>query len=84
MKCETIPNLKTKGWKPKSYNSLMSYKKVDLIEEIRCLEHNWSGEIWGSNLIQKRLENACEYLKQQGLSVNEINKIISVEGENWK
>lgn len=84
MKCETIPNLKIRGWKSKSYNSLMSYKKVDLVEKIRCLEHNWSGEIWKCNLLQKRLENACDYLKEQGLSLDKINKIISVEREYRK
>ena len=70
------------GWLPLSISYLKSYKKDDLIEQIRILEHNWAGAIWGNNLIRKRLENACDYLKQKGLTLEEINKIISVEGEN--
>ena len=70
-----------KGQRVYSDGSLNSFTKDRLIDEIRCLEHNYAGEIWGSNLLSKRLENVCNYLKEQGLSLEEINKIISVEGE---
>ena len=70
-----------RGQRVYSDGSLKSFTKDQLIDEIRCLEHNYAGEIWGSNLLSKRLENVCNYLKEQGLSLEEINKIISVEGE---
>lgn len=76
------PSLSKRGWKVYADGYYKGQKKDDLIDQIRCLEHNWAGEIWGSELLTKRLENVCEYLKQQGLSLEEINHIISVEGEN--
>lgn len=82
MYINVIEYLGLRGQKVYSDSSLRSFTKGYLIEHIRCLEHNYAGEIWRSNLLQKRLENACNYLKQQGLSVDEINKIIAVEGEN--
>ena len=79
---ENIELLAQKGWKPVSTSYLKKWKKEELIEHIRILEHNWAGEIWGSNLIRKRLENACNYIKEQDVPLEKINKIISVEGEN--
>ena len=76
------PNLAQRGWKVYADGYYKGQKKDDLIDQIRCLEHNWAGEIWGNDLLRRRLENACNYLKQQGLSLEEVNKIISVEGEN--
>lgn len=74
--------LAQKGWNSFSTSYLKKWKKEELIEHIRILEHNWAGEIWGSNLIRKRLENACDYIKEQDVPLEKINKIISVEGEN--
>lgn len=82
MYINVIEYLGLRGQKVYSDSYLKSFTKDQLIDEIRCLEHNYAGEIWGSNLLQKRLENACNYLKQQGLSLEEVNKIIAVEGEN--
>ena len=48
--------LAQKGWNSFSTSYLKKWKKEELIEHIRILEHNWAGEIWGSNLIRKRLE----------------------------
>ena len=75
-------DLDQRGWKVYADGSYKGQKKDYLIDQIRCLEHNWAGEIWGNNLLRRRLENACNYLEQQGLSLEEINKIISVKGEN--
>lgn len=77
-----IEQLGSRGQRVYSDSYLKSFTKDQLIDEIRCLEHNYAGEIWGSILLQKRLENTCNYLKQQGLSLEKINKIISIEGEN--
>lgn len=74
-------HLKARGQRIYSDGTLKSFTKEQLIDEIRCLEHNYAGEIWGSNLLSKRLENVCTYLQRKGLSLDEINKIISVEGE---
>lgn len=79
---ENIELLTQKGWKPVSTSYLKKWKKEELIEHIRILEHNWAGEIWGSNLIRKRLKNACNYIKEQDVPLEKINKIISIEGEN--
>ncbi len=73
--------LNQKGYKRRTESTLKSYSKKDLIDIIRCLEHNWAGEIWGNNLLSKRLQNVSEYL-QQSHSLKEINKIMSIEGEN--
>lgn len=85
MSIETEENkqlLAQKGWNSCSSSYLKKWKKEELIEHIRRLEHNWAGSIWQVNLIIQRLENACKYIKEQGVSLEEINKIISVEGEN--
>lgn len=58
--------LKQLGWEPKADSTLMSYKKEDLIEEIRCLEHNWAGEIKAVLVYQQRLENALAYFQDIG------------------
>lgn len=74
--------LAQRGWNSFSSSYLKKWKKEELIEHIRILENNWAGTIWQVNLIRERLENACKYIKEQGVSLENINKIISVEGEN--
>ena len=74
--------LAKRGQKVYSDSSLKLFTKKQLIDQIRYLEHNYAGEIWGSELIAKRLENACNYIKEQEVPLEKINKIISVEGEN--
>lgn len=37
--------LATQGYKPYKDTTLKSMSKDDLIDQIRCLEHNWAGEI---------------------------------------
>ena len=74
--------LAKRGQKVYSDSYLKSFRKEQLIDEIRCLEHNFANEVWGCELLTKRLENVCEYLKQQGLSLEEINKILKVEDYN--
>ena len=37
--------LATQGYKPYKDSTLKSMSKDDLIDQIRCLEHNWTGEI---------------------------------------
>ena len=73
-----IEYLKLRGQRVYSDGSLKSFKKEKIIDEIRCLEHNFAGEIWGSELLTKRLEKVCDYLKQQGLTLDEINKLLEV------
>lgn len=74
--------LALRGQKVYSDKTLKSYTKNQLIEQIRMLEHNYNGEIWSNELLTKRLENVSNYLKKQGLSLEEINKVIAVIGEN--
>ncbi len=74
--------LNSLGWKPKATATLKNCKKSDLIDIIRCLEHNWAGEIKANKLYQQRLQHVVSYLGGEGYSIDEINHIISVEGEN--
>jgi len=53
-------------WKVLSNNTLKHYKKEELIGIIRCLEHNWAGEIKTNMLLRKRLENFYNYYKEKG------------------
>ena len=71
--------LAKRGQKVYSDSYLKSFTKEQLMDEIRCLEHNYANEVWGSELLTKRLEKVCDYLKQQGLSLDEINKILEVQ-----
>ena len=74
--------LKSHGYHTRENSTLKGLNKEQLIDIIRCLEHNWAGAIWRADLLSARLKNACDYLKKQGVQLEEINKIISVEGEN--
>lgn len=76
------PSLAKRGWKVMSDGYYKRWKKDEIIEQLRCLEHNWAGEIWGNELLRERLQNACRHLKEQGYSLEEVNHIIAVEGEN--
>ena len=69
-------------WKQKSSKTLSSYKKETLIDIIRCLEHNWAGEMKANKVLQARLENVCNHLKDKGYSLEDINNILSFDFEN--
>ena len=58
--------LEQNGWKLPSNNTLKQYKKIDLLEIIRMLEHNWAGELKANMLQNKRLENFYNYYKEKG------------------
>lgn len=58
--------LEQNGWKLPSNNTLKKYKKIDLLEIIRMLEHNWAGELKANMLQNKRLENFYDYYKEKG------------------
>lgn len=58
--------LEQNGWKLPSNNTLSKYKKIDLLEIIRMLEHNWAGNIKATMLQNKRLENFYNYYKEKG------------------
>lgn len=73
--------LKKRGWNVYADSYYKHWKKDELIEQIRNVEHNYATEIWGCELLTRRLENICIYLKKQGLSMKEINKIIAVDRE---
>lgn len=47
--------LATQGYKPYKDSTLKSMSKDDLIDQIRCLEHNWAGEIKACWLQSNRL-----------------------------
>ena len=58
--------LEQNGWKLPSNNTLKQYKKTDLLEIIRMLEHNWAGSIKATELQSRRLENFYNYYKNIG------------------
>lgn len=58
--------LEQDGWKLLQNNTLMQYKKKDLVEIIRMLEHNWAGSIKATELQSRRLENFYKYYKEIG------------------
>lgn len=60
--------LENEGWKLPQDQTLISghYKKKDLVEIIRMLEHNWSGAIKQNMLQNARLENFYNYYKKIG------------------
>ena len=82
LKINIIEYLAKRGQKVYSDSYLQSFTKEDLIDQIRCLEHNFAGEVWGSELLTKRLEKVCDYLKQQGMSLDEINDLLQVKIED--
>ena len=56
------------GWHPKKDITYKNCKKDELIDIIRCLEHNWAGAEKSLKLQNKRLENFCNYFKYIGKS----------------
>lgn len=58
--------LEQEGWKLPQNQTLMQYKKKDLVEIIRMLEHNWAGSIKATELQSRRLENFYNYYKEIG------------------
>lgn len=70
------------GWKCRTDSTYHGFTKPQLIDVIRCLEHNWAGEIKANKVLQKRLEKVTDYLRGEGYSTEEINHIIAVYGEN--
>lgn len=58
--------LEQNGWKLPTNGTLSKYKKVELLEIIRMLEHNWAGELKANMLQNKRLENFYNYYKSIG------------------
>ena len=60
--------LENEGWKLPQDQTLISghYKKKDLVEIIRMLEHNWAGSIKTTTLQSRRLENFYNYYKEIG------------------
>ena len=58
--------LEQDGWKLPQNHTLMQYKKKDLVEIIRMLEHNWAGSIKATELQSRRLENFYNYYKEIG------------------
>lgn len=54
------------GWKLPSNATLKQYRKDELVDIIRMLEHNWAGSIKQNILQQKRLKNFYNYYQQIG------------------
>jgi len=75
--------LEQNGWKLPSNNTLKGYKKQQLIEIVRMLEHNWAGEIKANMLQNKRLENFYNYYKEKGQE-ELFSKIIDKENNEEK
>ena len=58
--------LRTQGWKSYKDSTLKSMSKDDLIDQIRCLEHNWAGEIKANKLLSYRLKRFADVLTENG------------------
>lgn len=56
--------LQSQGWKTKKDSTLKSLTKEQLIDEIRCLEHNWAGEINSRALQSNRYWFTKELFKE--------------------
>lgn len=56
MDLTTIGLLKSQNWKVLSDSTLCQMKKVELIDYIRCLEHNWACALERVNNQRKLLE----------------------------
>lgn len=72
--------LKKNGWKERKDNTYKSMKKEDLIEYIRCLEHNWAGALKGSELLSERLKKFSDYFDAIG-QPDMFRKICMVDEE---
>lgn len=75
--------LEQNGWEIPNNSTLKGTLKKELIEIIRCLEHNWAVEIKANMLLSKRLENFYNYYKEKGQD-KLFNEIISkdIEGSD--
>lgn len=76
------PVLSEQGWRILTDSTLKCYKKEELIGIIRCLENNWASQIIQTEVIQKRLEQATEYLHSKGYSIEQTNEIMSLKEEH--
>ena len=72
--------LKTQGWKSYKDSTLKSMSKDDLIDQIRCLEHNWAGEIKANKLLSYRLKCFLDVLEKNG-HPEKFNQICALPGE---
>lgn len=72
--------LKTQGWKSYKDSTLKSMNKDDLINQIRCLEHNWAGEIKANKLLSYRLKCFLDVLEKNG-HPEKFNQICALPGE---
>lgn len=77
-----IELLQRQGWKMYQDSTLKGWKKTDLVDFIRCLEHNWAVSEWGNELLRRRLEKVLNYLHEQGLTIEQTNEILRLEEEN--
>lgn len=72
--------LTTQGYKPYKTSTLKSMSKDDLIDQIRCLEHNWAGEIKANKLLSYRLKCFLDVLERNG-HPEKFNQICALPGE---
>lgn len=72
--------LATQGYKPYKDSTLKSMSKDDLIDQIRCLEHNWAGEIKANKLLSYRLKCFFDILEKTG-HPELFGQICSLPGE---
>lgn len=72
--------LATQGYKPYKDTTLKSMSKDDLIDQIRCLEHNWAGEIKANKLLSYRLKCFLDVLDKNG-HPEKFSQICALPGE---
>lgn len=71
------------GWKERKDSTYKSMKKEDLIDNIRCLEHNWAGSLKASELLSQRLKKFDDYFNAIG-QPDLFRKICMVDEERHK
>lgn len=54
------------GWKHRELSTYKSMKKDNLVDFIRCLEHNWAGSLKANELLSARLKKFCDYFEAIG------------------
>lgn len=72
--------LSRNGWKDRTNNTYKSMKKEELIDYIRCLEHNWAGSLKENELLSHILKNFANYFNSIG-QPDMFRKISMVEEE---
>ena len=66
-------------YKPKSDSTLKHYTKDQIIEELRCAEHNWGAAEERAEILSKRLKQLTQKLIDSNTySIKQVNEMIAL------